>query len=574
MSLNFLMTANIETGIILPSLFDMIVSILLLLGAMALVLGGILVFRLHAFLALVFASLLISSLTPAWLTQGFYVSANGGSEDLSVSEMTVPGNKRSGIVANQPVIILRKDSATRLWKDIASGTVKPTDSDPSHLSLIVDGSTELQDGDAVIGKSTWEKVESSTSRSVGSRIASGFGNTAGKIGVLIALASVIGSCLMVSGSAGRIIHSLVGFFGAKRASIGFVIGSFIVGIPVFFDTVFYLMIPLARAYYREHRKGYLLCVLSIVAGATMAHSLVPPTPGPLQVASELGVSVGLMMICGLGMGMVTVTAGYILALTLDKRNPIPCRSIEAETESSDSEEKLDLGASPSLFAALIPILLPVLLISAGTVASLDSKSTSPKLSETTHEIISFVSNKNIALALSTVFALFLAAKYRRKNDSRKNDHIHKALMSGGVILLITAGGGAFGQVLKETGITMWAGDLAPGGTPWTILLAFGVTTIIRIAQGSATVAMVTAVGVVQPLVASGTLGFHPVYLALAIGCGSKPIPWMNDSGFWIISKMGGFTEKETLKSASLMMTTMGVVGGLVVFILAWLFPGV
>jgi GntP family gluconate:H+ symporter len=147
-------------------------------------------------------------------------------------------------------------------------------------------------------------------------------------------------------------------------------------------------------------------------------------------------------------------------------------------------------------------------------------------------------------------------------------------MSGGVILLITAAGGGFGQVLKETGITLWAGKLSPGGTPWSILLAFGVTSMIRIAQGSATVAMVTAVGVVQPLVAAGALGFHPVYLALAIGCGSKPIPWMNDSGFWLISRMGGLTEKETLRTASVMMTAMGVVGGLAVFLLAWVFPGV
>ena len=550
----------------------MIISISLLLGAMALVLGGILIFRLHAFLALIFASLFIAFLTPTWLTQGFYISSSGGTQSIDVQDMTVAQNKITGIMPGKPMAILRKDSKSSPYYKVASGTVASPGNTSEKLKLVLDEEINVLEGDQVIASSQWVSIQSSCDRSVGSRIASGFGNTAGKIGVIIALASVIGSCLMVSGAASRIIDSLVGFFGAKRASVGFLIGSFVVGIPVFFDTVFYLMIPLARAYYREHRKGYLLCVLSIVAGATMAHSLVPPTPGPLQVASELGVSVGLMMICGLGMGIITVSAGYFLAVFLDKRNPIPCRVIEAEPANADEDVKS--GRTPSLVASLIPIMLPVILISIGTLASMDQKASSPQLSNTIYETISFFANKNIALALSAAFSLFLAAKYGRKNDSSNKDHIHKALMSGGVILLITAGGGAFGQVLKETGITIWAGGLTPGETPWTVLVAFLVTTTIRIAQGSATVAMVTAVGVVQPLVATGILGFHPVYLALAIGCGSKPIPWMNDSGFWIISKMGGFTEKETLKTASIMMTTMGVVGGLVVFILAWLFPGV
>lgn len=330
------------------------------------------------------------------------------------------------------------------------------------------------------------------------------------------------------------------------------------------------MIPLAKAYFRREGRGYLLCVLSIIAGATMAHSLVPPTPGPIQVASELGVSMGLMMLAGLGMGIITVSTGYILARHMEKANPIPCRDMGSDEPADVNDGR----RGPPLIFSLLPILLPVLFISLGTVTSAVAPSDMPWLNPTLQDAINYIANKNIAMALSAVFALVLAWKYSGKDSKALSTEVQSALMNGGVILLITAAGGGFGQVLKETGITLWAGQLEPSGTPWAVLLAFVVTAVIRIAQGSATVAMVTAVGVVQPLVVSGALGFHPVYLALAIGCGSKPIPWMNDSGFWIISRMGGFTEKETLRTASVMMTFMGIVGGIVTFILAWLIPGI
>lgn len=544
------------------------ISLLLLLGAMVLVLGGILVLRLHAFLALVFASLVIATLTPPSLIQGYHLSSQGGI--MSVDESgQLTARPAKWLASDSEVVVLQRSGELSPW--VQSGTAKIIDGqlDPASLTMN-DGFTQGNES-CLFPADRWKDVESASGQSVGNRLASGFGSTAGKIGILIALASVIGSCLMSSGAASRIIHSLITLFGEKRASLGFVIGSFIVGIPVFFDTVFYLMIPLAREFYRKQGKGYLLCVLSIVAGATMAHSLVPPTPGPMQVASELGVPIGLMMMAGLGMGIVTVSSGYLMARWMEKRVPVTLPEIPPTSEeSSDTATSPGDQPGPSLWLSLMPIILPVLLISAGTVVDMGARTGALSLPQALVDAIAFVANKNIALALAALVALMLAWKYTDGGRKAVSGNIQSALMSGGVILLITAAGGGFGQVLKETGITLWAGRLSPGGTPWAVLLAFGVTSLIRIAQGSATVAMVTAVGVVQPLVASGELGFHPVYLALAIGCGSKPIPWMNDSGFWIISRMGGFTEKDTLKTASVMMTTMGVVGGIVTFLLAWI----
>jgi len=150
--------------------------------------------------------------------------------------------------------------------------------------------------------------------------------------------------------------------------------------------------------------------------------------------------------------------------------------------------------------------------------------------------------------------------------------LQNALSSGGLIILITSAGGAFGSVLQQTGIGCRIQELATSYQIAVLPLAFFVTAVVRTAQGSATVAMITAVGILSGLAGGGQLGFNPLYLALAIGCGSKLIAWMNDSGFWVICKMSGMTEGETLKTCSAMMTVMGIVGLLVIMVLARLFP--
>jgi GntP family gluconate:H+ symporter len=223
----------------------------------------------------------------------------------------------------------------------------------------------------------------------------------------------------------------------------------------------------------------------------------------------------------------------------------------------------DAATLPSLWASALPIVLPVVLIAGGTVLQMAGL-TAPGLS--------VWSNKNIALVIAALSALALLAK--RTGLKAMGPAVQTALASGGVIILITSAGGAFGRALRQTGIAETIAAIVPdsGSAFLWLPIAFGMTTLVRIAQGSATVAMITAVGIVAPIAGAGELGFHPVYLALAIGSGSKPIPWMNDSGFWIISKMSGFTEAETLKTASVMMSLMGVVGLVVTMLAAWLAP--
>lgn len=450
---------------------------------MAVVIGGILFLRLHAFLALILAALVVAGMTAPSVVEQFYLS-----DGMSAAEAKALAGK-----------------------------------------LFV------------------------------FRVTEGFGAGAAKIGILIAMAAIVGKCLLESGAAERIVNFIRKIFGEKRTPLAFSASAFTLGIPVYFDTVFYLLMPLGKAMRKRTGKDYLLYILAIVAGATMAHSLVPPTPGPIFVALELGVDVGVMMLGGLIVGTFCVAAGYCYAKWANKRWEIPLRaSAEVPDESSVGEKLM-----PPLWLAVLPILLPVLLIGGQTLAkSLGYDSV----------ILRTLGDKNIALIMAAIISVAMLAWGRRKSLGDLSDTLQSAISSAGVIILITAAGSAFGMTLRQTGITEELRGSLPDAQLLLLVLAFGITTVVRTAQGSATVAMITAVGIVGPLIQGVDLSFHPVYIALAIGCGSKPISWMNDSGFWIIGRMTGMTEVETLKTASVMMLIMGLTGLGVVLIGAAFLP--
>lgn len=186
-------------------------------------------------------------------------------------------------------------------------------------------------------------------------------------------------------------------------------------------------------------------------------------------------------------------------------------------------------------------------------------------------MVDLLRDKNLALIAGAAIALILLGCYGGRGREVRRDKIQAALQSGAGIILITAAGGAFGAVLRQTGIGVDIAQMLGEAAVWLALpVVFLVTAIVRTAQGSATVAMITAAPVASAFLTQIT--FHPVYLALAIGCGSKPIPWMNDSGFWVITRMSGMEESQTLRHVTPMMTLMGVVGLIVTVIGAWLFP--
>ena len=223
---------------------------------------------------------------------------------------------------------------------------------------------------------------------------------------------------------------------------------------------------------------------------------------------------------------------------------------------------------------MLPIVLPVVLIAGGTVlgAALGGVDTAAGWQATVLKVFRGLGNSTVALTIAAVVALITLAQQRRGGRDRIKTTVQNALKSGGVIILITAAGGALGAVLQQTGIGLRIEELATAYNIAVLPLAFLVTALVRTAQGSATVSMITAVGILAGFSDPTVLGFHPVYLALAIGCGSKPIPWMNDSGFWVVGKMSGLTEAETLKTFSIELTLMGFAGIAVVMIAAKLLP--
>ena len=422
---------------------------------------------------------------------------------------------------------------------------------------------------ALSKKFSEQQITALLDQSLGERVAIAFGNTCEKIGLLIVLASIIGKCLLDSGAAERIVRSMLSVFGEKKAPVSFMASSFLLGIPIFFDTVFYLMIPLARAMGVRKEKSYALYVMAIVAGGTMAHSLVPPTPGPLFAAGAFGVSIGLMIIMGTIIGLVCSAGGLLYGYWLNKRQFVPLRTT-AETSVEELKEWLnkDTAKLPSFFMSNLPIALPVVLIAGNTITG----SMSTPVPESILAFFKLTGDPIIALFIATIISLFLLSRQLSFRLKELKKPIEEAIYSAGTIILITSTGGAFGEMLQQTSIGNWLVGLSPDLKLAALPLAFLIAAVIRTAQGSATVSIITAVGMLTIFNTPGALSFHPVYLAIVIGCGSKIFPWMNDSGFWIICKMSGFTEGETIRNFSFLLAIMGLVGLATTMLFAKLLP--
>jgi GntP family gluconate:H+ symporter len=353
-----------------------------------------------------------------------------------------------------------------------------------------------------------------------------------------------------------VVRAAVAAVGPRRIGGAFLGSIFLVGIPTFFETVFLLMVPLARATAASARGGYLLSLLAIVAGASMAHCLVPPCPGPLFVATALGVPIDVMIRAGIVVGACTATVGYLYACWAVRRFPDVAPPAPASPRAPAGRPL------PSLAAALAPILLPIGLIAAGSAARAGHAHPGA--------VVAVVTEKNAALAAGALLALAIAA--RASTRERTLAVVREALATAGQILLVTAAGGAFGAALDQTGVGAFLGALTTRAHLPVLPLAFVVTALVRTAQGSATVAMMTSAGAFGAIGRAGALGFHPVYLALAICCGAKLVWWMNDAGFCVVSQTSGLPERQALRVLTPQGALMGVVGLLVTMAAAAALP--
>ncbi|MCB1092258.1 MAG: gluconate permease, partial [Verrucomicrobiae bacterium] len=314
------------------------------------------------------------------------------------------------------------------------------------------------------------------------RVAASFGSAAGKFGIVVGLAAIIGECMMLSGAAQRIVKSALAAFGEKRSTPALATSGFVLGIPVFFDTVFYLLVPLARSLYRSTRSNYLKYILAIAAGGAVTHTLVPPTPGPLTMAGYLGIDIGKMMLGGIAVAFPAVIAGGFFARWADAKMPIEMRAArgEEELEHEVEEAHAEPKRLPGLLVSLLPIVLPVILISSNTLLDHFSKmeakaqATAQGVNMSDKEAVSQAmtsylatadtavvkwnrlsavwGNPNSALLLAAAVAMLTFVSQCRPTKTVFAHTIEQALMSAGVIILITAAGGAFGDMLKAAEI--------------------------------------------------------------------------------------------------------------------------
>lgn len=434
-----------------------------------------------------------------------------------------------------------------------------------------------------------------------------FGETAGAIGLVIALAAIIGMCLTESGAADAIVNRFMKLFGEKRAGWALLTSGFLLSIPVFLDTVFFLLIPLAATLGRKTGKDYLLYLMALGGGAVITHSLVPPTPGPLLVGDILGLDLGPLIVAGALAGILPAASAYFIAKKLNKSAAIAVPVLlQPTTEPEETKRTL-----PPFWLALTPVLVPAVLIAAFSFldmvekdqiqkvvthqygaagggfddparrtafyADVKAAQTSPENYSWLHGIMALLGEKVIALGIGALLAVALLFRQRKLSWKAFGHQTSGPLELAGVIILITSAGGAFGAMIGHTGIGSVISGVAENFDISYIFLAWFVTAAIRIAQGSGTVSMITGAGLMAAVLGSleatgGSLAYHPVYIFMAIGFGSITCSWMNDSAFWILAKLSGMTEKETLKSWTPMLTLISVTGLLQTLLLSLILP--
>jgi len=395
-----------------------------------------------------------------------------------------------------------------------------------------------------------------------------FGVMAGRIGVIIALASVIGVCLLESGAAEKIVRRFLAVFGAKRAGLALTLGTYVVSIPIFFDTAFLLLVPLARALRLRTGRDYLLYLMGISVAASVTHVLVIPHPGPAAAADSLRVDPGFSILAGLVTGLLPLAGTWLFCVWLNRRREI----VPAEMPGVSADDLRALTETPedrlpSLRASLLPIVLPLALIWFSSAAEMAGN----RCPTTLRAWAAFAGNRNVALLIGAVLAAAVMMRQRGLGMAALAGRLAPAVETAGVIILITSAGGAFGAMLTYAGIGRAIETLAAGGSVNLVLLAWFVAMVIRVAQGSATTAIITGAAIMAPMVGPG-LPVHPIYLFMAVCYGGLFVSWMNDSGFWVISRVGGMTERETLANWTVVSGVLSLSGLLVTYVLSLLFP--
>ncbi|MFF3614375.1 GntP family permease [Streptomyces sp. NPDC002580] len=404
-------------------------------------------------------------------------------------------------------------------------------------------------------------VQKSTAVSV---VESGMGGILGHVAIIIGLGTMLGAILEVSGGAEVLASRLLNLFGEKRAPLAMGLTGIVFGIPVFFDVGIFVLAPLVYAAAKRSGKSILLYCLPLLAGLSMTHAFLPPHPGPVAAAGLLHVQLGWVILMGIVCGVPAVLAAWVYAAWVGKRIfvPVPQDMVEAAAEAKRAvvEEQRAAGVEPHEKPVPLGVVLgiigtPLVLILAATFSSI---ALDPS---TLRSVVEFFGSPFVALTIALVLAYYLLGIRRGWSRKSLETVSTSSLKPVGNILLVVGAGGVFGAVLKASGVAQALSDTFNDvGLP-VIVLAYLISLVLRVAQGSATVAIVTTAGIVAPLLVEGDHSQAFVALVImAISAGSIFASHVNDGGFWMVAKYFGISERDTLRTWTVLESVLSVAG--------------
>ncbi|KUG58529.1 gluconate permease [Nesterenkonia jeotgali] len=403
-------------------------------------------------------------------------------------------------------------------------------------------------------------------------ITTGFGSTLATIGLVIGLGVMMGRILEVSGAAEKLAYTLIRWLGKKKEEWALAGAGFIISIPIFVDSAYVILSPLVKSLSRTTGRSILTLGISLAGGLILTHHAVPPTPGPLGAAGIFGVSIGEMILWGI---ILTLPALFLIVLYAKIMGPRIEAMIEADTgEALTPTEAFDEFQAraeerekelPSLFLAILPILLPIVLIFFNTISAYIADAGILDLPATLVSIAAFIGNPVIALLAGVLVAIY--GLTRRQSRQGTLDDMEHGVQAAGIILLVTGAGGALGAVLRDSGTGDSIGAWVAGLPLPTIMIPFLIATVVRIIQGSGTVAIITAASISAPILAQ-VPDVNMVLAAQAAALGSLFFGYFNDSFFWVVNRMLGVKNAKHQMLVWSIPTTIGWATTLVMLLLA------
>lgn len=384
-------------------------------------------------------------------------------------------------------------------------------------------------------------------------LVSGIGGTLGFVATIVGLGSIMGAMLDKSGGAASLANWMINIGGEKKASWAMMFAGFLIAIPVFFDVAFIILLPMAVALKRKTNKPILLYALPLLAGLAITHAFIPPTPGPVAVAEILKADIGWVILFGFIIGLpAAIISGPLFARYISKK--------VVAIEQKETLTKPIVADPPSPIAILFIILLPISLVVSQTIIS-SNAIVSDNLPEIFLKIFATIGHPFSALIIANLVAWYFLGIRKGVKTNELLDISSSSFRQAGAIILLTGAGGGFKQILIETGAgTMIAESL--GATSMSpVVFCFIIAAIVRVMQGSSTVAMITAAGFTAPLLSFYTISeYQLAIMVVAIASGATVVSHVNDSGFWLVKEYLNLNEKQTFRTWTLMTTLIGVVG--------------